>query len=223
MDDTIDDRLPDNERYDKMNDAPSSAQWKTVAASSSSSPRPPPPPSSSTSSALSKSSYRHVVAKMLLILWLAVCSCDLTDGQDSLDLKYRLEEEQDPGTYVGSVLDDANLRNGYNATDLQQMRFRFLRQQTLFTIDNMTGIIRTNSRIDRDTICQDIDPCNRRVDIILQPQQFFRIIRASVVVLDVNDNWPQFDSSEESVDIYESAAVGTIPMVVSATVFFPSL
>lgn len=132
-------------------------------------------------------------------------------------MKYRLEEEQDPGTYVGSVLDDANLRNGYNATDLQQMRFRFLRQQTLFTIDNMTGIIRTNSRIDRDTICQDIDPCNKRADIILQPQQFFRIIRASVVVLDVNDNWPQFDSSEESVDIYESAAVGTIPMVVSAT------
>lgn len=132
-------------------------------------------------------------------------------------MKYRLEEEQDPGTYVGSVLDDANLRNGYSAAELQRMRFRFLRQQTLFTIDNLTGIIRTNPRIDRETACQDVDPCEKRVDVILQPQPFFRIIRALVTVIDVNDNWPQFDSDDESVEIYESAAVGTIPMVVSAT------
>lgn len=170
----------------------------------------------STSLAHSRSSFCHAV-KTLLILALTFCLQQLIEGQELLELKYRLEEEQRAGTYVGNIFDDANIGKIYDSTALQQLQFRFLRQQQYFVIDNLTGIIRTNSQIDREAICPSAVNCDIRVDVVLQPQPFFRIIRASVAVLDINDNWPQFDHDEQAVEVSESAPVGAILLVISAT------
>lgn len=178
-----------------------------------------PPPWKSTFTERSSSRCRQLsicpVAKTLLILS-AFCFCKLVTGQELLELKYRLEEEQSGGTYVGNVFDDTNLGKIYDASTLQQIQFRFLQQQNLFVIDNATGIIRTNSQIDREVICPSAINCDIRIDVVLQPQQFFRIIRASVTILDINDNWPQFDRDEQVVEVSESAAVGTILLVPNA-------
>lgn len=170
----------------------------------------------STSLAHSRSSFCRAV-KTLLILALTFCLQQQIEGQELLELKYRLEEEQRAGTYVGNIFDDANVGKIYDSTALQQLQFRFLRQQQYFVIDNLTGIIRTNSQIDREAICPSAVNCDIRVDVVLQPQPFFRIIRASVAVLDINDNWPQYDHDEQVVDVPESAPVGAILLVISAT------
>lgn len=207
MDGANDDDRADDKIHDRMNDG-MPTQWKSTFPGSSSF------PTEAAASRCRKLSLCHV-AKMLLILS-TFCFCKTANGQELLELKYRLEEEQSAGTYVGNVFDDTNLGKIYDASALQQLQFRFLRQQNLFVIDNATGIIRTNSQIDREAICPSAINCDIRIDVVLQPQQFFRIIRASVTILDINDNWPQFDRDEQVVEVSESAAVGTILLVPSA-------
>lgn len=139
------------------------------------------------------------------------------DGQDALELKYRLEEEQSNGTIVGDVVRDANLGKIYDRAALRQLRFRFLRHSNMFVIDNIKGVIYTNARIDREMVCPGLQLCDIRLDVVIQPQSHFRIIRVTVTLLDVNDNQPRFDAVERTVEVPEMAVVGTVLFVPIAT------
>jgi len=110
-----------------------------------------------------------------------------------------------------NVREDTNLASLYSADVMHKLQFRFLRQkhQLPFAVDVDTGVITTSGRVDRDVICPGAETCDVRVDVAVQPAQYFRVIRVAIAVLDINDNAPRFPDSSVHFEILESAAVGT--------------
>ena len=122
---------------------------------------------------------------------------------------YRLEEEQTIGTLVGNIAEDARLDRVYTADVLPNLRFRFLKPTDSFRIDEITGIITTSARIDRDEMCPNSDQCDMRVDVAVQPVQHFKIIKVMIEILDLNDNQPIFPEPQITHSMLESASPGT--------------
>lgn len=128
-------------------------------------------------------------------------------GDDEIQLRYRIEEEIPRGTLVGNVVDDARLRTRYPPAAMSLIRFRFLSTgdsstgtggagaaaaggsgavgHGLFEIGLTSGIIRTTGDIDRDSsaLCRQKRHCAVNIDVIVQPVQYFRIIKVSVVCM----------------------------------------
>ena len=163
----------------------------------------------------------------------AALSIRQSDG--TLEVKYRLEEEQEVGMYddvtihatgsatlmtsrskrpeqevgmyVGNVREDTHLASLYSADVvchmtrfevnvkvtrppnlettsglysadvMHKLQFRFLRQhqQSLpFSVNVDTGIITTSGRVDRDAICPGAETCDVKLDVAVQPAQYFR-------------------------------------------------
>jgi len=141
-----------------------------------------------------------------------------------LEVHYLFEEEQPVGTVVGNVVDDANLDELYDADTLQRLRYRFLKQlpDNVFDVNSATGVIRANGRVDREDLCSplelaDDDTCDIQLDVVVQPLSFFRIIRLTITITDVNDHAPSFTDSELVITIPESAAVGSTLLVPEAS------
>jgi len=150
------------------------------------------------------------VTSVLLSHWTAALTLRQSDG--TLEVKYRLEEEQEVGMYVGNVQKDTNLASLYGADVMHRLQFRFLRQhqqQLPFSVDVDTGIVTTSGRVDRDVICPGAETCDVKLDVAVQPAQYFRVIRVTIAILDINDNAPQFPDASVHFEILESATVGT--------------
>lgn len=132
-------------------------------------------------------------------------------GQEILELRYDLIEEPDIGTKVGNVVTDSDLRFLYSPEVLEMLQLRFLKQShsSIFLLDSSTGVVRTANRIDRESLCPGFDACVLRVDVAIQPIQFFRIIRLFISIEDINDNSPRFTDPEVILDVLETVAIGT--------------
>ena len=149
---------------------------------------------------------------MYLYLLLPILSLiTVVDAQaDQVVLHYQIYEEIRAGRYIGNVKDDANLAQKYtDISTLQQLRFQFLSQPaTNFLIEVKTGVIKTSGRLDRDTICPNMEVCEVKLDVAVQPVHYFEIIKVTVDILDINDNFPTFPQSKISHEVLESALPG---------------
>jgi len=120
---------------------------------------------------------------------------------------YEVDEETSVGTFVGNIITDARLIDVYSSAILSSLRFRFLRRRVIaFNLDLMTGVLTTSGRLDRETLCGATSlssssssaaaavggSCLLRMDVAIQPMQFFRIVRVVVYVRDINDHAPQY-------------------------------
>src|SRR6218665_156131 len=128
---------------------------------------------------MSRSVFIFVVGILPVLELLSQTSRTRSFGQEILERRYSLVEEPDIGTYVGNVITDSDLRSLYSPEVLDMLQLRFLKQShsSVFLLDGSTGVVRTANRIDRETICPGFDSCVLRVDVAIQPIQFFRIIR----------------------------------------------
>ena len=96
----------------------------------------------------------------------------------SMQLKYRVLEEQPRGTFVGNVLVDARLEARFSRDILRHIRFRFLADSNLLlVIDPLSGVLTTSDAIDRDSeaVCRQRELCEINVDVVLQPVQYFQV------------------------------------------------
>ena len=141
-----------------------------------------------------------------------------------LEVHYLFEEEQPSGTIVGNVVDDANLAELYDAETLPRLRFRFLKQlpNNVFDVNRVTGVIKASGKVDREALCSPVDlldgeTCDVQLDVVVQPLSFFRIIRVTITITDVNDHAPSFTDSDLVVTVPESAAVGSTLLVPEAS------
>ena len=133
------------------------------------------------------------------------------------ELRYTLIEELQAGTFIGNVVEDAHLQQKYTPSAFQQLHFRFLSEPPAsFIVENTTGVIRTSDRIDRETVCPGEDDCRIKLNIAVQPVQFFRIIKVTVNLVDINDNWPVFAEPEITHQILESVLQGSVLPLPSA-------
>ena len=148
----------------------------------------------------------------LLLMVAAVQSQDTADDEIQNEIRYNISEELQQGTFVGNVIRDADLSTRFGDDKVAQMKIRFLSKPDLdLDIDEDSGVIRTGGRIDRDEICPGKLDCDYKLDIvaIIPGTNFLEIIKASVSVIDMNDNWPNFPRTEMHEKILESADRGT--------------
>lgn len=118
------------------------------------------------------------------------------------------------GTFVGAIIADANLETWYSDEELPKLSFDFLRPNSNFTIDSESGVIRTGRKLDRDEICPGEEVCEVRIDVAIQPVEYFKIIKITVRILDKNDHAPTFPEDEIFHEMRESAPVGRSSFVV---------
>lgn len=119
----------------------------------------------------------------------------------AVDTRVTLEiaEGQPKGTIVGRI----PTKPGFT--------YRFNEPPREFTLDANTGEISTNSILDRESLKND------RYDLVVLSSQPTYPIEVRIVVLDVNDNAPEFPESSIAVSFSESAAAGTRLLLDAAT------
>jgi len=150
------------------------------------------------------------VARPLKTLIYVLLSLQLVTGvpTDPPRRLYQLTEEQPVGTLVADVRTDFHLSR-------DQLRFVVLTPtgelgQTLFTIEASSGLLRTATVVDRDTICPGEAECVVTVDIGVQPRRYFQVLKLSVEIVDVNDHSPQFPSSRVELKVSEATVPGIL-------------
>jgi len=90
------------------------------------------------------------------------------------------------------------------------LKFRFLTPPPDYlAINETSGKIYTNGRIDRDVLCRGLEHCRIREDIAVQPIQYFQIIKIVVEIIDINDNRPIFVPDQLVHEMSEASAVGS--------------
>ncbi|XP_044218762.1 protocadherin alpha-3-like isoform X7 [Thunnus albacares] len=129
-----------------------------------------------------------------------LCLCDWSVAQ----ISYSISEEVDKGTAVGNLAKDLNL----NVQQLQSTGLQITSgyKKRYFDINQESGILVVNERIDREELCPNTVKCSLNIEAILSnPRSLHRI---EVVINDINDNAPSFLEEMTSTDMSESSYVG---------------
>lgn len=110
-----------------------------------------------------------------------------------------IEEGQPRGTVVGRI----PTKEGFT--------YRFNEPPREFTLDAVTGEIKTSAVLDRESLHND------RYDLVVLSSQPTYPIEVRIVVVDINDNPPEFPEPSIAVSFSESAAAGTRLLLDAAT------
>lgn len=134
-------------------------------------------------------------------LWvhLACLSCA------SAQLSYSIPEELSPGSVVGNVARDL----GLTSEGIAQRRLRVVSESTTqyFEVRQTTGDLVIGQKIDREQLCELSSSCTLHLQVLLENP--LEINRVAVEIVDVNDNAPQFTTSNISLEVSEAAVPGT--------------
>uniref|UniRef100_T1I617 Cadherin domain-containing protein n=1 Tax=Rhodnius prolixus TaxID=13249 RepID=T1I617_RHOPR len=121
---------------------------------------------------------------------------DLQPGQmQSRAVETRVQFEIEEGKPKGTVVATIPTKRGFT--------YRFNESPAEFTMNASTGEIRTTTVLDREALAAD------RFDLVVLSSQPTYPIEVRIVVLDVNDNSPEFPEPSIAVTFSESAAAGT--------------
>lgn len=135
-----------------------------------------------------------------ICFYLASLSCA------SAQLIYSVSEELSPGSVVGNIAKDLSL----TAHRIVQRKLRLVSEESTtqyLEVKQDTGDLVIKQKIDREQMCELSPTCSLHLQILLENP--LGIHRITVDIQDVNDNAPQFSTSNISLDISEAAAPGT--------------
>lgn len=125
-----------------------------------------------------------------------------------------LREEQKASTYVGNIASATSISRDVSQTEFTTLRFDFLdptdRETHLFSINGRSGALFTQTMIDRESICPEMDECVLKFDVTVSSEvtAFLRLVEVSISIMDINDNMPTFDNDEIVIDVPENNLVG---------------
>jgi len=149
------------------------------------------------------------------VLLIVVATSSLLVGAGHV-IQLSVEEEQPIRTLVGSVRENPDVADLTSSAESLRFNFRFSSgHYELFSIDNETGDIHTSRRVDREQLCpsnrrrSSSSDCSLELDVTVLPLKFYRVLKVSVNVVDVNDNSPSFPQPRISLEMRESSSVGT--------------
>ncbi|KAK7922751.1 hypothetical protein WMY93_009653 [Mugilogobius chulae] len=113
-------------------------------------------------------------------------------------------EEVKEGTIVGNVAKDLGLDKG----TLKERKYRIVTEikDTLFHVNPDDGNLYVSRKIDREEVCDGSNACVLNLKTVLENPLEIHYI--SVEILDVNDNYPNFQGEEKTIDISESVTSG---------------
>ncbi|ELU16906.1 hypothetical protein CAPTEDRAFT_32685, partial [Capitella teleta] len=128
---------------------------------------------------------------------------------------YEINEEIGPGSIIGDIVKDARLADKYEHNTIPLLRFQFLTQPAAnLSVDPRSGLISTSGRLDRDVICAGFFTCIVPLDIAIHANKIFQVVKASVEILDLNDNSPKFPDPRISFQVLESAHPGATSFLI---------
>ncbi|KAM6251843.1 protocadherin gamma-A2-like [Porphyrio hochstetteri] len=136
------------------------------------------------------------------LLWcVLVAAWEAAWGQ----LRYSLPEEMPKGSFVGDVAKDL----GLDLTALQQHGVRILDngRTQYFALHGQTGHLVTAGRIDREQLCESVQQCVLRCEVIVEGEM--QVHGIEVEITDINDNAPSFKETELEERMSEMTTPGS--------------
>ncbi|XP_054840705.1 protocadherin-12 [Eublepharis macularius] len=151
---------------------------------------------------------------MLLVLYVPVLWWSfllLVDCQEvtTFTVQYQVLEEAQPGTVLGRLPEEL----GWTEGSWTAGSFQLLQPSAPLPIqmDSQGGLLRTLGRLDREQLCPQRDRCAISFSVLVARYQ--ALIHVEILVLDINDNGPQFPQKALELEIPESALLQTrIPL-----------
>lgn len=124
-------------------------------------------------------------------------------------LEYYFREETEPGVVIGNIIRDFRLDARYSSAALVHFRFSQMASPTkFFSVDELTGDIRSLLPVDREDICAHLEDCVVQFDVAVQPIDFFRMIKVKVEIIDINDHSPVFPDAQINLFLSELTEPG---------------
>ncbi|XP_058278498.1 protocadherin gamma-A2-like [Hirundo rustica] len=120
-------------------------------------------------------------------------------------LRYSVPEEMPKGSFVGDVANDLGLQ-------LPEIRDRGARivsegRTQYFALHGKTGHLVTAERIDREQLCESVQQCVLRCELIVEGEM--QVYGIQVEITDINDNEPSFRVAEKELRVSETTAPGS--------------
>ncbi|GFR85985.1 cadherin-related protein [Elysia marginata] len=136
--------------------------------------------------------------------------------QQNSPVIFNLEEEQKADTLVGNVAEKSGIRANVTPEVFQELKYQILSSESLriaslFTINSGTGALFTNAMIDREKVCDTTAVvCRLQFDVsVKHGVSVIKLLNVIVVVIDKNDNPPEFPTKELPLSISEAAPIGS--------------
>ncbi|XP_053533680.1 protocadherin-18a isoform X1 [Ictalurus punctatus] len=125
-------------------------------------------------------------------------------------LRYRVLEEQEAGTVIGSLKEDARDVLAHLPSSVP-LRFRAVQRggASALSVRERDGEISVRGRLDREKLCDRNPNCSVEFDVLTLPTEHLQLFHVQVEILDVNDHAPRFPRAVIPLEISETAAVGT--------------
>ncbi|XP_029369153.1 protocadherin alpha-8-like [Echeneis naucrates] len=126
-------------------------------------------------------------------------------GGIAAKIQYSIQEELKSGTAVGNLARDLGLERG-RLSD-RNLRVVSGTKQDLFKVNPKDGVLLVNQRVDREEICARTVPCTTILKAVVEnPLEMHQVI---IEILDVNDNSPKFPEENYTLEVLESAIIGS--------------
>ncbi|XP_064181982.1 protocadherin gamma-C5-like isoform X11 [Anguilla rostrata] len=134
-------------------------------------------------------------------LWLV--HCFLLWSTIEAQIRYTIPEELNQGSVVGNIAKDL----GLGVSEISERKLRIASEgKQYFNVDLIKGDLIVSERIDRETLCGQSASCVLQLEVIIEnPLQLFRV---EIEIQDINDNYPQFQTKENILNIAESTVTG---------------
>ncbi|CAD5113971.1 unnamed protein product [Dimorphilus gyrociliatus] len=142
--------------------------------------------------------------RLLIVLFLPQILADTVKV-----LNYKVIDETPEGHFIGSIVPDANLHSSYTPQILANLNFKILgKPKTDIVRIDEAGVVETSQRVDRENFCARIKNCTIIIDIaVSSPQTDVIIVKVQIVVDDINDSTPRWDTSHLNKELRESADI----------------
>uniref|UniRef100_A0A8C5PJX1 Cadherin domain-containing protein n=1 Tax=Leptobrachium leishanense TaxID=445787 RepID=A0A8C5PJX1_9ANUR len=127
-----------------------------------------------------------------------LCSWGWVSGQ----LHFSVPEESETGTLVGNIAHDLGL--DLTKSNKQRLRLGSGGGSKFFAVNQLSGDLTVNGRIDRESLCGSNLNCLMQLELVTEkPLGFYSI---EIEIVDINDNSPIFSNPDQIIKITELLA-----------------
>ncbi|KAI3377517.1 hypothetical protein L3Q82_008691 [Scortum barcoo] len=156
----------------------------------------------------------------------ALLACVWLDPSIAQELIYPIREELQENVLIGNIPKDLNISHMNAATGASaNLVYRLVSKagdNPLVRVLSSTGeIFTTSNRIDREKLCPgpsfEDSECSFEIEVVILPNDYFRLIKIKIIVKDTNDNAPMFPSPVINISIPENTLINSRFAIPSAT------